>query len=220
MAPLIGLLDCLPHQVRAEAAERHGLKDPRAVTLVCVHVRCKGDVLPIGPAQAAYRAAPGGAGADVYWRRRAGAAGAAGAAGVAGAVGAAVVEDAAAGAAADAPDEGCNQRSSEAIREEQQPTQPPPPPPPQQHPPCRRTKVPLDRLVCLLSGETRASFGPLLRTGTSSGTMPIRTRGSPAACLMTTDCPLHQVCRVVQGPFGHVALRRARCRSRALHRRL
>ena len=23
MAPLIGLLDCLPHQVRAEAAERH-----------------------------------------------------------------------------------------------------------------------------------------------------------------------------------------------------
>ena len=122
MAPLIGLLDCLPHQVRAEAAERHasahhgallspqvraeaaerhGLKDPRAVTLVCVHVRCKGDVLPIGPAQAAYRAAPGGAGAEVHWRRRAGAA---------------VVEDAAAGAAADAPDEGCNQRSSEVIR--------------------------------------------------------------------------------------------------------
>jgi hypothetical protein len=122
MAPLIGLLDCLPHQVRAEAAERHGLKDPRAVTLVCVHVRCKGDVLPIGPAQAAYRAAPGGAGADVHWRRRAGAAGAAGVAGVAGAAGAAgvagaaVVEDAAAGAAADAPDEGCNQRSSEVIR--------------------------------------------------------------------------------------------------------
>ena len=123
MAPLIGLLDCLPHQVRAEAAERHasahhgallspqvraeaaerhGLKDPRAVTLVCVHVRCKGDVLPIGPAQAAYRAAPGGAGADVQWRRRAGAAGAAGVAGAAGAAGvagAAVVEDAAAGAA-------------------------------------------------------------------------------------------------------------------------
>ena len=140
MAPLIGLLDCLPHQVRAEAAERHasahhgallspqvraeaaerhGLKDPRAVTLVCVHVRCKGDVLPLGPAQAAYRAAPGGAGADVQWRRRAGAAGAAGVAGAAGAAGvagAAVVEDAAAGAAADAPDEGCNQRSSEAIR--------------------------------------------------------------------------------------------------------
>ena len=80
IAPIRALVSEALARVRAEAAERHGLKDPRAVTLVCVHVRCKEDVLPIGPAHATYRAAPGGAGADVQWRRRAGVAGAAGAA--------------------------------------------------------------------------------------------------------------------------------------------
>ncbi len=69
-APVQALVNAALEQVRAEAAGGAGC----ATTLVCVHLRCHGDVAPaateggVGGARA-YQGGTGGAGADVSWRR-------------------------------------------------------------------------------------------------------------------------------------------------------
>ena len=66
-APLRALVSAALGAVRAEAAKRYGLEDLSGVTIICVHIRCKDDVLPIAEPPSAYRPAQG---ADASWHRR------------------------------------------------------------------------------------------------------------------------------------------------------
>ena len=66
-APLRALVSAALAAVRAEAAKRFGLEDLSGVTIICVHIRSKDDVLPIAEPPSAYRPAQG---ADASWHRR------------------------------------------------------------------------------------------------------------------------------------------------------